>query len=187
VYSFKQIFPSLCSSLRLLVACVFPFCDEGVWPWLIIVAGLSDLVDGWLARRWQVVSWYGGLIDAISDKCFVLTVLIIFMVNGMFSPLWVPFIIARDIVVLITALYIVRLRFWDAFQRMPHRITGKIATGGQFVLFFLVALFPSSTLPALLFASLCSIISAADYARLFYLALQDYSPELNNEEPKNPG
>jgi len=146
-----------------------------MWPWLIIGAGLSDLMDGWLARRWQVVSWYGGLIDAISDKCFVLTVLIVFTVRGKFSPIWVPFVIARDIVVLVTALYIVALRIWSAFKRMNPRVTGKVATGGQFVLFLLVALYPSSTLPALLFATVCSLISAADYARVFYLTLQDRS------------
>ncbi len=175
MYSFKHILPSLCSSFRLLAAGAFPFCDEGIWFWLIIGAALSDLADGWLARRWQVVSWQGGLIDAISDKCFVLTVLIVFTVRGKFSPLWIPLVIARDIVVFITSLYIATLRLWSSFTKMSHRVTGKVATGGQFALFLVVALFPSVPLSALLLASTCSLISAADYARAFYLALQERS------------
>lgn len=178
-YYLKKILPTLCSSFRLFAACLFPFCNEGIWPWLIIGAGLSDLVDGWLARRWQVVSWQGGLVDAIADKCFVLTVLIVFIVRGKFSPVWFPLVIARDIVVLVTALYITALRLWSAFKKMDPRVTGKIATGGQFTLYLLVALYQEATLPALLFASACSLIAAVDYARVFYLALEERAREGN--------
>lgn len=174
---FKHILPSTLSSLRLLAAIAFPFCSESFWPWLILGAGASDVLDGWLARKWQVVSWQGGLIDAISDKLFVLTVLIVYAARAKFSVLWIPLVIARDLLVLFTAIYIVTLRIWGAFTKMSARVSGKIATGGQFILFFTVAFAPDRTLPALLLASTCSLIAAVDYARLFKNALKERSSE----------
>ena len=169
--SFTASIPSILSSFRLLAAAAFPWCPERFWLYLIVVAAVSDGLDGWLARKWGVVSWQGGLIDAIADKLFTLTVLIVFATAGKFSALWIPAIIARDLLVLATAIYVIILRHWDSFTRMKARIFGKLATGGQFVLFLVVAAFPKATFPALLLASLCSAAAAADYGRLFIRAL----------------
>jgi CDP-diacylglycerol--glycerol-3-phosphate 3-phosphatidyltransferase len=50
---------------------------QGVgWLWvamgLFIAAALSDVLDGWLARRWQVVSLFGRIMDPLCDKLLVL-------------------------------------------------------------------------------------------------------------------
>jgi cardiolipin synthase len=36
-----------------------------------VVAAISDFFDGWLARRWQVVSTFGAILDPIADKILV--------------------------------------------------------------------------------------------------------------------
>ena len=51
--------------------------DQGVgWLWLamglFIAAALSDVLDGWLARRWKVVSLFGRIMDPLCDKLLVL-------------------------------------------------------------------------------------------------------------------
>jgi phosphatidylglycerophosphate synthase len=171
---FKRIFPSVLSGFRLVAALTFPFCPEKFWIWLIIGAGLSDIFDGWLARKWHVESWQGGLIDAIADKLFVLTVLIVFAAADKFSPLWIPIVISRDILVLCTALYIAVLKLWRSFTQMGARISGKLTTGGQFILFFTVILAWEKTTTALLFASFCSLLAAYDYGRLFIQALTEH-------------
>lgn len=175
--SIKYLIPSTLSSLRLLAALVFPFCPENSWVWLILVAGISDVLDGWLARKWGVVSWQGGLIDAIADKLFVLTVLVVFTIGDKFSPLWIPAVIARDLLVLFTSIYIVALRLWGSFKEMPARVFGKLATAGQFALFLVVATAPEKIFYALAFASLCSTIAAIDYGQLFLQALASRSRE----------
>lgn len=170
--SIKLLTPSILSSFRLLAALVFPFCRESIWPVLIVMAGISDALDGWLARKWRAVTWQGGLIDAIADKLFVLTVLIVFAAAGKIAPLWIPIVISRDLLVLVTAIYIAVRKFWSIFKHMPARASGKLATGGQFVLFLIVAAVPNMTGYALIFASLCSVLSAIDYGRLFINELQ---------------
>ena len=176
----KPLIPTVLSTARLLIAAVFPFCSEQLWPGLIVAAGASDVLDGWLARKWGITSWQGALIDGVADKLFVLTVLIVYAVSGKFSPYWVPVVIARDLVVLFTAVYIAALRQWGAFTRMKATITGKIATGGQFLLFLTVLLSPEDTRCALGFAAVCSLIAACDYARLFSKALVERPLEGNS-------
>lgn len=168
---YKSLLPSIISVIRLLLALALPFCSEWIWIWFVLAAGGSDVLDGWLARRWKVESWQGGLIDAIADKVFVLTVLIVFAFVGKFAPFWIPVIIARDLMVLLTALYAVVCRDWGAFKIMNVRVSGKLTTGGQFAFFVIVLLLPEHTGYGLFVVVFCSITAAADYGRLFIQAL----------------
>ncbi len=173
----KQIIPSFLSTLRLIAALAFPFCPESFWGWLILGAGTTDILDGWLARRWKVESWQGGLIDAIADKLFVLAVLAVFVTRAKFSFLWFPLVISRDILVAFTAIYVAAIRRWDAFKKMGARASGKLATAGQFVLFMTVILTSDNVFPALIFASFCSLAAAIDYGMVFSRAFAAHSRE----------
>jgi len=163
--------PNILSLLRLLLACLFPFVPEKIWIWFILFGGASDFLDGWIARRWNLTSWQGGLIDAVADKLFVLSVLSTFVLAGKFSGWWIPLVIARDLTVAFIACYAALLRAWDSFKKMDARWSGKIATAGQFLLMLVVSLAPTLTGPALYLAGLISFIAAFDYAKEFARAL----------------
>lgn len=66
---------------------------------LFIVASLTDFFDGYVARKYNMVTDFGKMVDAISDKLLTNTVLIILACDGMISPIIATVIIARDIVV----------------------------------------------------------------------------------------
>jgi CDP-diacylglycerol--glycerol-3-phosphate 3-phosphatidyltransferase len=53
-----------------------------VFAWCFIVAALSDIVDGWLARRGAQVTRIGKLLDPLADKLLVSTALIMLIVAG---------------------------------------------------------------------------------------------------------
>lgn len=71
---------------------------------LFVAAAITDLLDGYIARRWMVVSDFGALIDPLADKLLVMTALVMLvaqrdLVTGdTLAPAWVVVVIlAREI------------------------------------------------------------------------------------------
>lgn len=64
-----------------------------------VIASLTDFLDGYLARKKGLVTDFGKFVDAIADKVLVNSVLIIFAVNGVISPIIPVVIIFRDTIV----------------------------------------------------------------------------------------
>jgi cardiolipin synthase (CMP-forming) len=166
------LIPNLLSALRLALACLFPFAPQEMWVWLILASGTSDLLDGWCARRWQVTSWQGGLMDAVADKMFMLSALFTFAVAGKFPAWWIPAVISRDLTVAVAAAYTAAIGSWGSFRDMGARWSGKLATAGQFLLLLTVALLPAAIPLVLILTVLSSAMAAGDYGLLFYQALK---------------
>ena len=66
---------------------------------LFILASITDFFDGYIARKKNLVTDFGKLIDAIADKVLVNSVLIILSSQGFIHPIIPVVIIVRDIVV----------------------------------------------------------------------------------------
>lgn len=91
--------PSCISFLRLPLAAAFPFVHDRPW-WalgVLLASGLSDVVDGWWARRFHQATATGAVVDPITDKVFVLTVAVTLVYAGALSPLSVLLLSTREI------------------------------------------------------------------------------------------
>ena len=66
---------------------------------LFIIASLTDFFDGRVARKYNMVTDFGKMIDAISDKMLTNSLLIILASDGMISPVIAVIFIVRDIAV----------------------------------------------------------------------------------------
>jgi len=66
---------------------------------IFLVAALTDFLDGFLARKYNIVTDFGKVLDAIADKTLVNGVLIIFATSGIISPIYPVVIIFRDTIV----------------------------------------------------------------------------------------
>lgn len=66
---------------------------------MFLVASLTDFLDGYLARKYNLVTDFGKVLDAIADKLLVNGVLILFATNGFISPIIPVIIISRDTIV----------------------------------------------------------------------------------------
>jgi CDP-diacylglycerol--glycerol-3-phosphate 3-phosphatidyltransferase len=78
--------------------------------WLISLT--TDLLDGYLARRWKVASAYGRFWDSMGDKSFYAAVIIAFNAQGFLSPLISWALITREVV-----LYVTRILF---SEKLPN-------------------------------------------------------------------
>lgn len=66
---------------------------------LFILASITDFLDGHIARKYNLITDFGKLMDAIADKVLVNSVLIILSAQGFIHPIIPVIIIMRDTVV----------------------------------------------------------------------------------------
>lgn len=66
---------------------------------LFIVAALTDTLDGYLARKYNLITDLGKMLDSIADKFLVNSVLIILSSQGIIHPIIPVIIVTRDIIV----------------------------------------------------------------------------------------
>jgi CDP-diacylglycerol---glycerol-3-phosphate 3-phosphatidyltransferase len=73
---------------------------SGFWAAAIFgIAAMTDWIDGWLARKWEVVTILGKFLDPLADKLIVMAALIMLIPLGR-VPAWAVFLIlAREMVV----------------------------------------------------------------------------------------
>lgn len=66
---------------------------------LFVLASVTDFLDGHIARKYNLVTDFGKVTDAIADKVLVNSVLIILSSSGFIHPIIPVIVITRDIVV----------------------------------------------------------------------------------------
>lgn len=66
---------------------------------LFVIAALTDFIDGFVARKYKMVTDLGKMLDAIADKFLVNSVLIILASQGLIHPIIPVIVVARDTVV----------------------------------------------------------------------------------------
>ena len=67
------LLPNIITLLRIVGSLGLLLCDvSGVAFWIIYgLCGISDIADGWLARKQKCVTKTGALLDSLADICFV--------------------------------------------------------------------------------------------------------------------
>lgn len=127
--------PNIITVIRILS--ITPICWllwEGSYAWaflLLVIAGLSDALDGFLARRYGWFTPLGAMLDPIADKLFVVAVFLVFGLKGSL-PWWlIALVIGRDALIVLGALAYRRLT--GHLEMRPLRLS-KFNTGVQIVL-----------------------------------------------------
>ncbi|KAI1826164.1 hypothetical protein F4861DRAFT_537277 [Xylaria intraflava] len=101
--------PNLLTFSRLAVAPFIGYAilhDAHTWALgLFAYAGVSDLLDGWIARRWKLQTVVGSVVDPMADKT-LMTILTICLATKGALPIWLATIIlGRDVGLGIAAIY----------------------------------------------------------------------------------
>ena len=160
--------PNILSFIRILL---IPFF---VWQMLdgnnltaaliLALSGVTDLLDGFLARRYNWISQLGKVLDPIADKLTQLTVCIVFII--ILRRYWVFFaiLLAKDFVMLVLGGYLIK----KGVKMDGAKWFGKVATLVFYSVMTLILLIP--TMPAWLITSLlCLATVCVIYAGLMYI------------------
>ena len=103
---------------RIALAFGFVICFQRSAGFLYAAAGLwlvsltTDLLDGYLARRWRVDTVLGRLWDSLGDKSFYAAMIIAFNSEGFLGPIISWALIAREV-----ALYVTRILY---SEKLPN-------------------------------------------------------------------
>ena len=178
--------PNLLTGLRLLLVPVLVWSlyqEQLDWAVvIIIVAGVSDLLDGALARLLNQKTKLGSILDPAADKLIVAATYGTLALKGAL-PMWLfALVFTRDFFLAIGVLHLVRARKLHGLIR-PKK-SGKLAVGFQIIVGILVIanLYYGLDLPMrllFLFCAVLTVVSATHYAYVF-IRLQKSAPKTSS-------
>ena len=120
--------PNLLSFGRLALVPVFLWLivvDQFVWAIVVlVVASITDALDGWLARKLNQVSTLGILLDPAADRLYIFAALLGLAIRE-FIPWWLLIlIVARDVMIVVLAFVL-----WAAGQMGRRGEKGRFQRG----------------------------------------------------------
>ena len=126
--------PNLLSLLRMGLIPLFVILvmngSSGKALLLFVVAGVTDALDGFIARFWKQQSLLGAYLDPIADKLLLTTAYVVLSIpslnHGTQIPAWITIlVIARDVLIVAVALV---LYLAAGIRKFPPSVLSKINT-----------------------------------------------------------
>lgn len=177
--------PNILTSLRILLIPIFVLVYYLPYDWapmatgiIFAIAGFTDWLDGYLARKWNQTSPFGAFLDPVADKLLV-AISLVLLVEG-YANWWITIpavvIIGREIV-------ISALREWMAEigKRASVAVSyiGKVKTALQMLAIMLMIITEPYTnvswagIVALYLAAMLTLWSMYQYVRAAWPALSE--------------
>jgi len=135
--------PNILTVLRL---CMIPLCvlafgleqDAHIWSTLVfLLASGTDVLDGYLARKLNMTTRWGQLMDPLADKCMQLTVIISLFVSGVVPVWFIALLVAKEVIMIIGGVFLYSKKTYVKANK-----AGKLNTVFLFLVFVLLLLVP---------------------------------------------
>lgn len=105
--------PNVLSFFRILLVplFVYAFFSEipmGRWIALgiFLLAGITDVVDGYIARKYELITKLGSALDPLADKLMLIAVLASFYMVGYIPLVALIIVMIKELMMIVTAMYI---------------------------------------------------------------------------------
>lgn len=123
-----------------------------------LAIGISDVLDGWIARKWNLATPLGATLDAAADKFAQVSALVFFVLSDGVAyarvPIWlVAIIVLRDVLL---AIGYVTVRRKKGEVVVEHEVHGRVST----VLLFALVIWVTLDLPREAVVPLSALIAA---------------------------
>lgn len=134
---------------------------------IFILAGITDILDGYIARRYNLITNIGIVLDPLADKLMLLTAILSLYIKNHMPLIVLVIMFAKEIFMIISGIY---LYFRKDNIVIPSNIFGKLAT-----VLFTIAIIISILSPdhwyattAILIALLFKLIALSSYLRHYF-------------------
>lgn len=135
----KRQLPNILTVLRLVLAvlCTYYAYHKDIQSLTIslvifCIASATDYFDGYLARKWKIVSSFGKLMDPIADKVLILGVLFAFVIQGIVPLVLASLICFREVLLTVIRLIISKKTV------LASRYSGKVKTFSQVIVLIII-------------------------------------------------
>lgn len=136
--------PNILTLLRFLLipAFVMVFFSQNnhhlLWAMMIfLLAGATDLLDGYIARKYNLITKLGTLMDPLADKLMIITVLVCFALRS-----YIPFWIAAIVIVKEAAMILGSIHLYYSKHNIviPANHFGKAATAAFYLAVIIISI-----------------------------------------------
>ncbi len=104
--------PNVLCYIRILLVPVFVYLFIKQLYWqsalVVVLASATDVVDGWIARHFNMITDWGKFIDPLADKLMQLAMLIMSVMKNPLVAILIALFLVKEIVMLIVGIYIYR-------------------------------------------------------------------------------
>jgi len=167
--------PNILTAIRFCLVPIFPiiyFSDLNNARYIalaiFLVAGLTDFLDGYIARKYNLISKIGTAMDPLADKFMQLTALTS-LTFAEALPLWILVIfLVKEFFMIITGTVL----YWRKKNKMviPSHVIGKIATIVSSLAVILLIIFPANQIciGVAVIALILKLIALTIYIRIYH-------------------
>jgi cardiolipin synthase (CMP-forming) len=130
---------------------------------IFLLAGISDVLDGYIARKYDLITKWGIVLDPLADKLMLLTVLSCLVIKNYIS-LWILIIVAvKEIFMIASGTFLYKKN-----TVIPSNIFGKISTFLFYLSIFILTLNETLGDYMLYIAVLSTLIALINYLVVFF-------------------
>lgn len=122
------------------------------------IAGLSDVLDGYIARKYDLITKWGMMVDPLADKLMLLTVLVCLMYGG-YIPFWILIIMGIKELFMVTS----GIFLYKNDTVIPANYFGKASTFLFYISIFILCMDISIGTYLLYISVFSAIISLVSY------------------------
>jgi cardiolipin synthase len=180
--------PNLLSFFRLFLTVFFiAAVNQGRYRlalYVFILQGVSDLLDGFLARIMKKKPDFGAYLDPIADKTMLVSSYVVLYLHGI-VPIWVTSVVlTRDLVIVLGFIALSRLSYE---VKVVPTIWGKLTTGSQILTVVYLLWSPTRDFGLYFFyvVTLLTVISGVHYVVGGFSALARGKRPRAGKEPRD--
>jgi cardiolipin synthase (CMP-forming) len=102
---------------------------------IFLIAGFTDILDGYIARKYNLTTKFGMVLDPLADKLMLLTVLTCLVIYD-YTSMWILIIVgAKEVFMIISAIFL-----YNDNTIIPSNIFGKVSTFLFYISIFILSL-----------------------------------------------